>query len=329
MHLIANRTQKLCGSAGTAIAFVNGEDLEYKIAIGIAAGLLGYKTLIDASFCFQKLRSQQVVESDTWQDIALRRRVLARSILTVPIQRNGTLAGCLQLFSRVGEFSEDSIYTCELMSEVLSEAIGKNGVPDSHDTSIEAILKTEMDLKSEGREQVTERIEESKNGLAPNKPDLKLEQLEPQHASLTAAVDVKAEISERPQPSLLKPKLLWPMNLEPSDRSSEAREEQTQGEVRQHRDPSIGSAEANVSVDQKLRLSPIGNTPQLDFQSRVRRPQIWTRLRTIVYPALVIVFVAFANIRPWARGWPLELATIIMVAFTAAELAKDRGNVGR
>src|SRR5437868_14749054 len=47
MHLIASRTQNLCGSAGTAIALVDGEDLDYKVAIGIAVGLLGANILAD------------------------------------------------------------------------------------------------------------------------------------------------------------------------------------------------------------------------------------------------------------------------------------------
>ena len=46
MHLIASRTQNLSGSAGTAIALVDGEDLDYKVAIGIAVGLGGAAMLM-------------------------------------------------------------------------------------------------------------------------------------------------------------------------------------------------------------------------------------------------------------------------------------------
>src|SRR6516164_4369528 len=36
LQLIASRSQKLCGAAGTAIAFLDGESLEYRVATGIA-----------------------------------------------------------------------------------------------------------------------------------------------------------------------------------------------------------------------------------------------------------------------------------------------------
>jgi hypothetical protein len=39
MALIAGRSQQLCGAEGSAIAVLKGEDLEYRVATGIAAGL--------------------------------------------------------------------------------------------------------------------------------------------------------------------------------------------------------------------------------------------------------------------------------------------------
>ena len=123
MQLIASRSQKLCGAAGAAIALVEGENLNYRVAIGIAAGMLGSRILADSSFSFQQLRSQPVMESSTWRDRALGTRVSANSILSVPVHRKGTLGGCIQVFSRLGQFGEEAVYTCELMSSILTQLL--------------------------------------------------------------------------------------------------------------------------------------------------------------------------------------------------------------
>ena len=123
MQLIASRSQKLCGAAGAAIALLEGENLEYRVAIGIAAGMLGSRILADSSFSFQQLRSQPVIESSTWRDKALGTRVNANSVLSVPVHRKGTVGGCIQVFSRVGQFGEEAVYTCELMSSMLTQLL--------------------------------------------------------------------------------------------------------------------------------------------------------------------------------------------------------------
>jgi hypothetical protein len=75
--LIAGRSQQLCGAEGSAFAVLKGEDLEYRVATGIAAGLLGHTILEDATPSFQQLKSQPLAESDTWLDKALGTRVIA------------------------------------------------------------------------------------------------------------------------------------------------------------------------------------------------------------------------------------------------------------
>ena len=338
MHLIASRTQKLCGSAGTAIALVGGEDLEYKVAIGIADSLLGFKLLADASSSFQQLRSQEVVESDTWRDNALHTRVLAKSTLTVPIHREGTLAGCIQLFSRLGRFDEDSIYTCELMSEVLGQVIEEIEPPPACDKNVQANLNATNGPDLEARENSTERI--GKNGNA-SKFD---HQPKPQHTDSSAAVRSKVGASDQLQSLPLKQKLLWPVEVEPplragQDKSDPEVERSSFGLPRQNfrndredsqervepskrTDLSIDSATANDSVDRKLSLGANGNRPDRDFPVTSARPRIWTRMRTMIYPVFVIFFVVFVNLPVWSRGRALEVATIIMVAFTTVELAK-------
>jgi len=338
MHLIASRTQKLCGSAGTAIALVNGEDLEYKVAIGIADSLHGAKILADASSSFQQLRSEEVVESDTWRDNALHTRVLAKSTLTVPIHREGTLAGCIQLFSRLGHFDEGSIYTCELMSEVLTQVIEEIDPPRPCKETVRAILDTTNGTDLEAREQASQQI--GKNGSA-LKPD---DQLKPQCTNSIAAAPIKAETLHQLQSLPLKQKLLWPIEPERPAGAGEDTSDprvgkqllglpgrnfrnyhqnaQTQVESNQRTDLSIGGVGADHPIGRNLSPETNGNDPDRNFPVTSSTPRIWTRLRTTIYPVFVIFFVGFANVPGWSRGWLLELATIIMVAFTTAELFK-------
>src|SRR5215469_2874057 len=123
MHLIANRTQKLSGAAGAAIALCVGEDIDYQVGTGVAVTLTGVKIRANESISFERLKWGQFVETGTWQDKALATRLVAK-VLSAPIYRHGTLAGCIQLFSRHGRFDSDGAYVCELMAGVVSHLLG-------------------------------------------------------------------------------------------------------------------------------------------------------------------------------------------------------------
>src|SRR5215469_9618086 len=125
MHLIASRINKLCGAAGTAIVLLDEENLQYKVAIGIAEAVLGSKVRAHDSSSFQQLKGGQSVQSNTRHEKELGKLVVGMSVLSVPIFAKGTLTGCIQLFSRHAHFSEETTYTCELMSTVLSQLIGQ------------------------------------------------------------------------------------------------------------------------------------------------------------------------------------------------------------
>lgn len=148
IELICSRCQKLSGAAGSAIALLNGENLEYKIATGIATEMLGTSILADASPSFQQLRSDSLVESTTWQDKAVGVRLVAASILSTPLCRHGTVAGCIQLFSRAGQFGEEAIYTCELMATIGSQLLDHVGWYDKRDTKSQMVAAPKLAAKS-------------------------------------------------------------------------------------------------------------------------------------------------------------------------------------
>jgi TonB family protein len=150
MYLVANRTQRLCGAAGAAIGLLYREELDYKAGTGIAASLLGFKIRADKSVSFGRLKSGQPVETDTRQDPDLAGRVVAKSVLSAPIYQNGELAGCIQLFSRVGEFGWGATHACELMSDVVNLLISAAGAPQAGERDSQAgILEIQKQLKFE------------------------------------------------------------------------------------------------------------------------------------------------------------------------------------
>lgn len=124
MQLLASRTEKLSGAAGAAIALLDGEVLDYKVGTGIAATLSGFKCRTQEIVSFERLKSDQMAETDTWQEKVLGGRVVA-NVLSAPVYRQNMLAGCIQLFSRHGHFDFDGRYICELMSGVVSHVIDK------------------------------------------------------------------------------------------------------------------------------------------------------------------------------------------------------------
>ncbi|MBV9181922.1 MAG: hypothetical protein JO356_11480 [Acidobacteria bacterium] len=124
MHLVASRTEKLSGAAGAAIAVLDGETLDYKVGTGIAASLCGFRSRAQEIISFERLKSDQLAETDTWQEKVLGGRLVA-NVLSAPIYRQGELAGCIQLFSRHGHFDFDGRYVCELMSGIVSQVIEK------------------------------------------------------------------------------------------------------------------------------------------------------------------------------------------------------------
>lgn len=294
MQLIATRTQRLCNAAGTAIAFLSGEDLEYKVATGIASGLMGMKMLADVSSSFRQLDAGQVVESDTWHDVALGTRVNAKSVLTLPIHRSGALFGCIQLFSRIGQFSEESKRTCELMSAILNQVIGE-GEPQAKPVDIEKIPdQRELEPDAQRRAEQQEQLSQS---------------------------SAKEEaIANQMQSGQSTAKFVWPLNKNESKReTAPQREMETEDQIR--------NQGKKVQTEGLNRNNPIVSfePPQLDRKFLASRPQSekWNRAMSVIYPLLVVIFVAMVNIEAHAQGWALRVASVLIVTFTVVEVLSE------
>lgn len=71
---------------------------------------------------------------------------------------------------------------------------------------------------------------------------------------------------------------------------------------------------------QKAGLKTNGNRPDASCQLSKTSDDTRTRVTAMLYPVLVLLFVGMANTRGGTRDWPLELATVIIVYFTAVEV---------
>ena len=314
MHLIASRSQKMCGAAGTAIALVDGENLNYKAATGIAESLLGSKILADTTFSFQQLKSGEIVQSDTWKDKALGTRVMAKSVLSAPILHNGKLVGCIQLFSRMGRFGEESSYACELMSTVLA--------------------------------QLVEDPEFLSNGDRDHGLDPKTGKKPSQESTLGAALTLEVNEGVRSQPLSSKQRLRWPpsdtrledlttseVNTKLTNKPSKSQKQdfsrgQDNGNQLQEQKPGaqgehatrLNAGSVNHPPIDRTGIEANGDRPDSSCQPSKTSDDKRTRVTAMLYPVLVLLFVAMANTPAGPRDWPLEFATVIIVCFTAVEV---------
>jgi len=314
MHLIASRSQKMCGAAGTAIALVEGENLNYKAATGIAESLLGSKILADTTFSFQQLKSGEIVQSDTWKDKALGTRVMAKSVLSAPILHNGKLVGCIQLFSRMGRFGEESSYACELMSTVLAQLVEDPEFLSDGDGDHDLDPKTVKKLSQE--------------------------------SILGAALTLEVNEGMRSQPISSKQRLRWPpsdtrpedlttsqINTKLTNKPTKSQKQdfsrrQDNGNQLQKQKPGEPGEQATRLNAESVNHPPIdraglvasGDRPDSSCQPSKTSDDKRTRVTAMLYPVLVLLFVAMANTPVGPRDWSLELATVIIVCFTAVEV---------
>jgi hypothetical protein len=69
-------------------------------------------------------------------------------------------------------------------------------------------------------------------------------------------------------------------------------------------------------------LSANANGNDIDYHGELGVPtqNLQSRAKTMIYPVIILLFVAMANIRGWSNGWLLEIASAIVIVFTAVEL---------
>jgi len=312
LHLIATRSHKLCGAAGTAIALLDGENLEYKAATGIAERLLGARILADTSFSFRQLAFGEVVQSDTWKDKALSTRVVAKSVLSAPIHQNGKLAGCIQFFSRMGRFAEESIYACELMSTIAARLVEDPEFSFNPDRNGDVDPKTVMEISPErtlGAAPTLETNDDSTRWQTiSSKERLRWPPSETKVRRDSVTRHAEAKLTDLPAEF---ENFSGTPNDEKKEQKPAAKNEHT---------TLFNSGTLHLPM-QKAGLGINGN-PQDSSCRLSKSSDRRARVTAMLYPALVLLFVAMANMLGERRTWLLDLATVIIVYFTAVEVWK-------
>ena len=322
LQLVVNRTQKLADAAGAAVALLEGEDLEYRVGTGLGATLLGLKVTASASVSFARLRSEACVETDTWQDSALARRLVAK-VLTAPIYSRGKLAGCIQLFCRHGRFDCDGVHACELMASIVSqiassdlwrpvEPIQRTALADECEP-LEA-LRTELGLLVGAEDAGYDvRQDDRCRGGRSFERDLKKPA-----ASTWARQQMpgthflqKSDNAGRDFPLVSYTGSRVPNPLSTPDDFLSAT-------------PAVDTPSKAIPRDFKLnhlsQHQAIPSPNEDPVKREVRRGKAWHSLSLIAYPAFVLIFAIVVRVNAGVHSWSLEVILYVLVVVTTLEL---------
>lgn len=130
MAVIVDRIQELTHASGSVIEMVEGDELVYRAANGVAAAHVGLRLKIATSLSGRCVETGEILccddtETDARVDLAACRRMGIRSMVVVPLsQPLGKAIGILKAFSATAEaFTEQSIQTLQLLAGFLTHTL--------------------------------------------------------------------------------------------------------------------------------------------------------------------------------------------------------------
>ncbi len=129
MTLIAERAQLLCHAAGASVALAEDGELVYRVTLGSQAPFLGFRMRLDQSLTgLSVLRGEVLHTRDTENDprvnVAATRQTGVRSMIIVPLQRDGSTVGALNvLYDEPHAYDDLDVRTLELMGQLLGAAM--------------------------------------------------------------------------------------------------------------------------------------------------------------------------------------------------------------
>ncbi len=141
LAVVAESVVRITGAGGAGIGILEGAMVRYAAASGTLALPASSKVPLTQAICRPSVREGQIirvedVNAESRFDPELCRQRGIRSLIAVPIYRDGQVLGALELyFDRIRGFVEQDIHTCQLMAGLVTEAIGRD---------VELKLKTSM-----------------------------------------------------------------------------------------------------------------------------------------------------------------------------------------
>lgn len=161
MNLVVERAQKLTGADGAAIELVEGEEMVYRAACGIAAAQSRLRLKIATSFSGLCVRTDEIlrcddVELDPPADRGTYLSVGARSIVAVPLRQQYNSVGTLKVVSTAPmAFGETEIQTLQLVVHFMAAAVNqavafgaKQALLAEHTKTIVALRESEARFRN-------------------------------------------------------------------------------------------------------------------------------------------------------------------------------------
>ncbi|CAM4376044.1 MULTISPECIES: ATP-binding protein [Myxococcus] len=133
MRLLCERSRVLCGADGAAVALLGAdtdEEVTYLVASGSLMPFIGFRLKVEGSLTGASLLQGEVMrtddsETDVRVNVTALRQVGARSMICVPLWREGRPVGVLNVTSRrPNTFEDRDVRTLELMAGLLGAAMG-------------------------------------------------------------------------------------------------------------------------------------------------------------------------------------------------------------
>lgn len=132
MSLAAERLAQITGASGASIGVLEHKNLGYRAATGVMAPPVGSEISVEKAlcapcfqtgeiFCCDDVNTEPVIDRND----CLRRGI--QSLIAVPVFRDGSVAGGLELyFPSPHAFTEEDVHTCQLVAGLITEAFARN-----------------------------------------------------------------------------------------------------------------------------------------------------------------------------------------------------------
>jgi PAS domain S-box-containing protein len=131
MDIIVTRTMGLTSAEGVAVELLEGTEMVYRAAAGMAASFVGLRLNAAGSLSGLCVRSRELVqcddsETDPRVDREACRKIGVRSMVIVPLLHEGIAIGVLKLMSsQASGFGEQDVRTLRILAGLLGTAIAR------------------------------------------------------------------------------------------------------------------------------------------------------------------------------------------------------------
>jgi GAF domain-containing protein len=132
MSLVAERLTQIARASGAAIGILEGKKVRYRAAAGLMTLPVGTDVPMDKALCLACLRTGEVlrcadVNPEFLLDTEECRRRGIQSLIAVPIFRDGSVVGGLELYyPNPQAFTDQDVHTCQLMAGLVTEALARD-----------------------------------------------------------------------------------------------------------------------------------------------------------------------------------------------------------